>query len=268
MKKQFKLGVIGCNLIAQTIIKGAVLSDFLSERKIIVSGASKEDADAIEELGVIAINDDKYVFENSEFQLIAVSGEKLENIVNKIGMVKQAKIISVSDKLKKNEIKNILGVSAVKVARGVANLPCTIGSGSVGLDMSDYNSSFDDTEFISNLFNCIGTVLSIDESKFDAITGLSVNGTAYVFMFIDSLIDAGVKQGLKRSEAKMLATQTVLGAAEMVEREENSLPELIMQACNNGGTALEGVKALEKNQFREIIGEAVDTSIKRLKEQG
>lgn len=266
MKKQFKLGVIGCNLIAQTIIKGAVLSDFLSERKIIVSGASNKNAKAIEELGVLSIDDDKYVFENSEFLLIAVNDEKLKTVSKNVGTVKQAKIISITDRLKKSEIKNIFGVSSVKVARGVANLPCTIGSGTVGLDMSDYNSSFDDLEFISNLFDCIGTVLSVDESKFDAITALSVNGPAYVFMFIDSLIDAGVKQGLKKDEAKLLAVQTVLGCAEMVEREEDSLPELTMKVCNNGGTALEGVKVLEQNKFRDVIEEAVHSSIKRIKE--
>ena len=199
--------------------------------------------------------------------MLAINSEQLKASVKDIGTVKQAKIISVSDKLKKSEIKNTFGVSSVKVARGVANLPCTIGSGTVGLDMSDYNSSFDDIEFISNLFNCIGTILSVDESKFDAITGLSVNGSAGVFMFLDSLIDAGVKQGLKKDEAKLLAVQTVLGCAEMVEREENSLSELTMKACNNGGTALEVVKVLEKNKFRETIGEAIDSSIKRLKEQ-
>ena len=266
MKKQFKLGVIGCNLTAQTIIRGAVLSDFLSERKIIVSRASKESAEVLDELGVRTINDDKYVSENSEYLLIAINAEQLKVVARDIGAVKQTKIISVSERLKKSEIKSILGVSSVNVARGVANLPCSIGSGAVGLDMSDYNSSYDDSEFISNLFNCIGTVLSIDESKFDAIVGLSVNGPAYVFMFIDSLIDAGVKQGLKKSEAKLLAVQTVLGSAEMVEREDYSLTELTMKACNNGGTALEAIKTLESNKFREIINEAVDSSIKRLKE--
>ena len=265
MKKQFKLGVIGCNLVAQTIIRGAVLSDFLSERKIIVSGADEKYEDAFDELGVYLVDDDKFVFENSEYLLIAVNTEQFKKL-SKAVAIHQAKIISVSDKLKKNEIKSMLGVSSVKVARGIANLPSVIGSGAVGLDMSDYNSSIDDIEFISNLFNCIGTVLSIDESKFDALIGLSVNGPAYVFMFIDSLIDAGVKQGLKKSEAKLMAVQTVLGAAEMVGREENTVSELTMQACNNGGTALEGIKVLEQHKMREIIDEAVDSSVKRLKE--
>ena len=266
MKKQFKLGVIGCNLIAQTLVRGAVLSDFLSSRKIIVSDASKENDEVLDELGVQTVSDNKYVFENSEYQLIAINSERLQSIAQNFGSANQAKIIYVSEKLKKSEIKRILNASSIRVARGVANLPCVIGSGAVGLDMSDYNSSVDDIEFISNLFNCIGTVLSVDESKFDAIIGLSVNGPAYAFMFIDSLIDAGVKQGLKKSEAKLLAVQTVLGSAEMVEREENTLSELTMQACNNGGTALVGIKTLENNKFREIINEAVDSSIKRLKE--
>lgn len=265
MKKQFKLGVIGSNLIAQTIIKGAVLSDFLSARKIIVSGISEDDAEPFDELGVRFIDDEKFVFENSDFQLIAVkNSDELKDLSKKLGLIKQAKVISVSDGLKKGEIKNLMGASSVKIARAVANLPCVIGSGAVGLDMSDYNSSFDDIEFISNLFNCIGSVLSIDESKLDAVTCLGVNGPAYVFMFIDSLIDAGVKQGLKKSEAKMLAVQTILGSAEMVEREESSLSELIMKTCNNGGTALEAVKSLEKNKFRETICDAVEASAKSL----
>ena len=267
MKKQFKLGVIGSNLTAQTIIKGAVLSDFLSEKKIIVSSVSADYAPEVEELGVQIVSDDKFVFENSEFLLVAVGVQELKTIAGKVGALKQSKIISVSDSLKKNEIKSVLGFSSVKIARAVVNLPCIIGSGTVGLDMSEYNTSFDDTEFISKLFNCIGTVLSADESKFEAITGLCVNGPVYVFMLIDSLTDAGVKLGLKRSEAKMLAVQTVLGSAEMVEREEFPLSELIMKTCNNGGSALEAVKVLEKNNFREVINEAVTESVKRLKER-
>lgn len=266
MKKQFKLGVIGNNLIAQSIIKGAVLSDFLSKKKIAVGGVRGGDVSAIEDLGVQIVYDDKFIFENSEFQLICTTAEGLKTVAENIGIVKQAKVIYISDGLKKNDIKNILCVSSMKIARGAVNLPSAIGSGAIALDMSDYNSSQDDVEFISNLFNCVGTILSVDESKFDALTGLGINGAAYVFMFIDSLIDAGIKQGLKRNEAKIFAVQTVLGAAEMVQSEEHSLSELIMTACNNGSAALEGVKILTKKKFGEIIGEAVDAGVKKLKE--
>ncbi|MDE7306384.1 MAG: pyrroline-5-carboxylate reductase, partial [Clostridia bacterium] len=144
--------------------------------------------------------------------------------------------------------------------------PCSIGSGAIGIDMLDFNNSTDDTDFISNIFNCLGTILSIDESKMDAVTGISGSGPAYVFMFIDSLIDAGVNQGLSKNQAKILAVQTVLGAAEMVERDEESVSELIMRVCSKGGTTIEAVKVLEDNKFRSIISNAVDACVKRAKE--
>lgn len=266
MKKQFKLGVIGYSLTTQTIIKGAVLSDFLHERKIVVSSCSKKSATVLDELGVLVVDDNKFVVENSEFLLIGVKQQELENIAKDLGAVKPSKIISVSDGLKKNFVKSLFAASSAKVVRALVNLPSAIGSGVVAVDMSDFNASPDDVEFISNLFDCIGTVVSVDESKLLAVSGLSVNGAAYAFMFIDSLIDAGVKQGLKKSEAKMIAVQTLLGSAEMVGQEEQTIPELTMLACNNGGTALEGVKVLEEKKFRDIISEAVDKGVKKLNE--
>ena len=167
---------------------------------------------------------------------------------------------------KKNTVKNAFGISAVKVARCVPNLPCSIGSGVIGVDMSDFNSSIDDIEFISNILNCLGTVLSVDESKLDVVTGISGNGPAYTFMLIDSLVDAGVKQGLSKNEAKILAVQTLIGAAEMVERDEQSLSELIMQSCENGTTAIEAIKVFEERNFRGIVSAAVDAGIKRSRE--
>ncbi len=100
----------------------------------------------------------------------------------------------------------------------------------------------------------------------DAVTGISGSGPAYAFMFIDSLIDAGVRQGLTKDEAKILAVQTVLGSAEMVMREEQSVEELIMSVCSKGGTTVEAVKVLEQGNFRKIISDAVDACINRAKE--
>ena len=176
------------------------------------------------------------------------------------------KIISIMAGIKKNAIKNSFGLSAVKVARCMPNLPCSIGSGVIGVDMSDFNNNIDDVEFISNVFNCIGTVLSIDESKMDAVTAISGSGPAYVFMFIESLVDAGVKYGLSRNEAKILAVQTLIGSAEMVERDEQPISELIGQVCSKGGTTIEAVKSLEDNNFRKVIEDAVSACVKRSKE--
>ena len=100
----------------------------------------------------------------------------------------------------------------------------------------------------------------------NAVTGISGSGPAYVFMFIDSLISAGVKHGLTANEAKILAVQTVLGAAELVGRDEQTVEELILSVCSKGGTTLEAIKVLENRDFRGTVGEAVDACVKRSEE--
>ena len=136
----------------------------------------------------------------------------------------------------------------------------------MGYDRSDYNKSVDDTQFITMLFGCLGSVVSLSEDKLDAVTGISGSGPAYVFMFIDALTDAGVKHGLTRDEASTLAAQTVFGAAEMVQHSEEPIEKLIESVCSKGGTTIEAVKSLEENNFRGIIGEAVDACVARSKE--
>lgn len=266
MKKKFKLGVIGCGSMATAILKGVVLSSFLSEKKIIVSDAVEANLDKIgEELGVYTCDSNKYVAENSEFVLIAVNPQNLDGVFRSFGDYVPEKIISIMAGVAKSAIKARLG-SKPCVARCLPNLPCSIGSGTIAIDMYDFNSNRDDIEFISYIFGNLGRVISLPESKFNAVAAISASGPAYAFMFIDSLIDSGVAQGLTRDEAKVLAVQTVLGSAELVQREEQSISDLIMQVCSKGGATVEAVKVLEENDFRGTVAKAVDACAKRASE--
>ena len=266
MKKKFKLGVIGCGFMGSALIRGVVLSDCLSAKKVLVSDLVEANLDSIDDTGVYTCNSNRYVAENSEFLLFAVKPQNFENAARSLGGYCPEKVISVMAGITKTAIKTQLGSGDIKVARCMPNLPCSVGSGAIGIDMSDFNENVDDTDFIFNLFNSVGTVLSLGESKMDAVTAVSGSGPAYAFMFIDSLIDAGVRHGLSKDEAKVLAVQTVLGAAEMVQRDEESVADLIMKVCSKGGTTIEAVKVLEENNFRGIVYQAVAACAKRSKE--
>ncbi|MDE6356006.1 MAG: NAD(P)-binding domain-containing protein [Clostridia bacterium] len=267
MKKQYKLGVIGCGGVTETILKAVVLSDFIREKKIIVSDIDEEKLDKVDYLGVRTTTDNKYAAQNSDYLIIAVAAADFSAVAKSLKGYIPEKVISVIPEMKKSAVKNALGVGMIKVARCMLNMPSAIGSGAVGIDMTDFNKDTDDTDFISNVFNRLGTVVSLDESKLDAVAGVALNGAAQTFMFIDSLIDAGVKQGLPKSEAKILAVQTVLGSAELVSREEQPLEGLLMTACNNNAAALETVKVLQDGGFNKLVGEAVEAGIKKFKEQ-
>lgn len=267
MKKRFKLGIIGCGYIATTIMRGAVESDFLRGKKIIVSDPSEEQLDKVDYLGVMSTTSNAYVAQNSEFVLFAVNPADLPAAIASVKKASPDKIISVVTGVKKSEIKNSLGIGLIKVARIVPNMPCEIGDGAIGIDMSDYNRSSDDTEFLSKLFENIGTVVSVDESKLDAVTAIGGCGPAYAFMLLDALISAGVKSGLTKAEAQTLAAQTLFGCAEMVLMGGKRVEELLVQSCPKGSINLEAVKVLEENGFREIISKAAESCVKRMGEE-
>lgn len=262
MKKLFKLGVIGCGVMAQAFLKGAILSDFLRAKKVAVSDMDEAKLSDMAELGINTFTDNAYVAQNSEYILIAVKPQNFAEVAEQIKGVHPEKIISIMAGVRKNTIKDALGIG-VKVARCMPNLPCTIGSGMIAVDMIDFNKSLDDTEFVTKLMDCTGSVLSVSEEKMNAVTGISGSGPAYVYMFIDALIDSGVAQGLTKNEAKLLAVQTVLGAAEMVQSDETPLSELIMKVCSKGGTTIEAVKVFEDRDFRGIVKDGVAACVNR-----
>ncbi len=267
MKKEYKLGIIGCGFMAKAILNGVIDKEFLRTRKIIVSDADKSKLDAVyDELGVNVTDDNRYLAENSEFILFAVKPQNFADVAKELEGICPEKVISIMAGVKRSVIKNSLGVGIIKVARCMPNLPCSVGFGMVGVDMSDFNKDTDDIEFIYNLFNCLGDVLSTSEEKLDAVTGISGSGPAYTFVFIDALIDAGVKQGLTFDEAKLLAVQTVWGSAAMVMQSDKALSELITGVCSKGGTTIEAIKVFEQNNFRATISDAVAACVKRSKE--
>lgn len=261
MKKQYKLGVIGCGEVATTLMRGAVESDFLRPKKIIVSDISEEQLDKVDYLGVHSTNSNAYVAENSEFLVLATKAQDFPSVANSLKKVGHDKVISLCSGLKKSVIKNALGVSgAVRVARFEMNFPCTIGDGIIGADMSDFNSLRDDCDFLSNLFANLGTIVSVDEGKLNAISALSDSTIPYLFM--DALIEVGVKLGLTKAEAKLVAVNSLYGSSSVALNGDESIAELVMKASRTS-SGLEAVKSFENNGFSRIIADAVEACLSK-----
>lgn len=253
--------------MAAAILKGIADSGIIRMKKVLVSDTDRKKLDNIcDELDVSVTDDNRFLAENSEFVLLAVKPQSFSVVAEKLKGVCPEKVISIMAGVKKSTIKNSFGVGLIKVARCMPNLPCVAGYGMLGVDVTDFNKNVDDTDFVFNLLGCLGRVLSVSEDKLDAVTGISGSGPAYAFIFIDSLIDAGIKQGLTADEAKLLALQTVWGSCGMLMESEKPLSELIMNVCSKGGTTIEAVKVFEQNNFRGIISDAVDACVKRSKE--
>jgi pyrroline-5-carboxylate reductase len=114
----------------------------------------------------------------------------------------------------------------------------------------------------------VGETVEVEEKMMDAVTGLSGSGPAYVYVLIEALSDAGVRQGIPRTIANRLAAQTVRGASGMVLEKDCHPGELKDMVTSPGGTTIAGLHALEKSGFRAALYNAVEAATKRSKAMG
>lgn len=159
-----------------------------------------------------------------------------------------------------------LGVSAV--VRAMPNTPAQVGEGmTVWTATPDVSS--DALVAIRGIFASMGREAQVPEERYlDMATAISGSGPAYVFLFIEALIDAGVLMGLTRDLAKTMALQTVLGSAHYAEASANSIAELRNQVTSPGGTTAAALRALEAHGFRDAIMEAVTAAYEKSRSLG
>lgn len=268
MKKQFRLGIIGGGFMAYAIAKGAIESDFLRANKIFVSDCKQENLTKFKDYGCFVTSDNAQVADNCEYLLFAVKPQQFPQIAEDIKACNCKKVISIMAGVEKKKIYEYLpGIK--KICRVMPNLPCAIGSGMVAADVSDFSSQ-DDLQFLAGLFDSLGTYLPVKEEKMHAVTGISGSGPAYVFLFIKALIEAGKKQGLSEDEACVLAAQTVAGGVDMFIHENSKngtdIDELIRRVCSKGGTTERAMLSFEKDNFLEIVDNAVRACVERSQE--
>ena len=155
--------------------------------------------------------------------------------------------------------------AAQRVIRAMPNMPALVREGMTALAWSRTLSE-DDQDIGQAVFQAVGRVVAIDERLMDAVTGLSGSGPAYVFQAIEALADGGVKMGLPRQTAEVLAAQTVFGAAKMVLESGDHPAKLKDRVASPGGTTIAGLHRLEEGRFRATLMGAVEAATKRSQE--
>jgi pyrroline-5-carboxylate reductase len=154
-----------------------------------------------------------------------------------------------------------------RIIRTMPNTPALIGKGAAAFTAG--NAATDaDRDTARLILGSVGTVVEVKESLMDVVTGLSGSGPGYVYLFIEALADGGVRNGLPREQALELATQTVLGAAEMVRSTQLHPAVLRDMVTSPGGTTMAGLAALESCAFRSACIDAITAATERSLELG
>jgi pyrroline-5-carboxylate reductase len=151
--------------------------------------------------------------------------------------------------------------------RAMPNTPATVQAGATAV-ASGAHASDADLRVARELFEAVGRVVTLDESLLDAVTGLSGSGPAYIMLIIEALADGGVKVGLHRDTALLLAAQTVFGSAQLLLETGEHPGRLKDMVTSPGGTAIAGLHTLESGGLRRTLMDAVEAATKRSAELG
>ena len=153
------------------------------------------------------------------------------------------------------------------VVRAMPNTPALVGAGAAAIAPGTHASD-DDVAWAESILGAVGTVVRVDESLLDAVTGLSGSGPAYVFLVAEALVEGGVLAGLPRPVSAALATQTLLGAATLLAESPDGPEALRAAVTSPAGTTAAGLRALERGGVRSAVLDAVMAATERSRELG
>jgi pyrroline-5-carboxylate reductase len=249
--------------MGEAIIKG-LLSKGINPENIWVSEKSLERLDYLyQEYGIVRAENNEKLVINAEAIVLAVKPQNLTAVVDSFvtSFNKEKILISILAGVNTAKIEELLPAGS-KVVRVMPNTPALIGEGTTVITGGS-NTSEVELQEVLKIFEAIGSINVLPESMFNAVTGLSGSGPAFVYLMIEALADGGVMAGLSRDIAYKLAVDTVKGAAMMVRETKKHPGQLKDMVTSPAGTTIYGLLQMEKAGVRGTLMETVLAAAKR-----
>ena len=263
-----KIGFSGGGMMAEAITAGLIASG-ISPGKISVFDIIEPRRSYLMQIYGIGISESNAeIVKFADVIILAVKPNVVSSVLAEVGSTIRSDQLVISNiaGVKITSIEAMLSNPA-PVIRVMPNTPALIGMGASALSPGRHADSTHMNTALQ-IYSAVGKAIEISEDKLDAVTGLSGSGPAYVYMMIEAMADGGVRMGLPRATALMLAAQTVAGTAMMALDSEEHPAALKDRVSTPGGTTVEGLAALERNGFRNAVIEAVTAAAKRSEELG
>ena len=259
-----KIGFIGIGNMGGSILKGFIKKG-IDCKNIYIFDINLEKSQQLKnEHNIVLCNSYKELIENVDVLILAVKPDILLKLLKDIYVeivTYKPIIVSIAAGISINNILNSIKNENIKIVRIMPNI-----NASINLSTSAYcyqNINEEDLEKVKNLFNNIGSLFYIPEEKFNIFTAIAGCSPAYIFLFLDSLAKGALKMGLNKNEALNIAIDVLIGSAKMLKESKKNPWELIDSVCSPGGTTIEGICALEENNFQQSIVKAIEKTISK-----
>jgi pyrroline-5-carboxylate reductase len=263
------LGFIGGGNMAAALVRGLLNAKVVPPERVVVSDVKAERLAFLKEKhGVETTTDNHALVKKCDVVVLSVKPQVIDKVLEAIGKDFRPGqlVISVAAGVPVSAIESRLPEGA-HVVRTMPNTPATVDAGATAIAAGTHATEAD-LAVASALFSAVGRVVTLDESLLDAVTGLSGSGPAYVMLMIEALADGGVKVGLHRDTALLLAAQTVFGSAKLLLETGEHPGRLKDMVTSPGGTAIAGLHTLESGGLRRTLIDAVEAATNRSAQLG
>ena len=259
-----RLGFIGGGKLAGSVIRGLVRAKYCPPGEILVSEPNEAARQTLEkELGICGTAENAAAAEHADIIFIGVKPAVVLPALGQIAADIEGKlVISLAAGTR---IASMEKVANARFLRAMTNTPSAVCRAATALAKGG-RSTNDDLVVARDLFSAIGVVVEVEEEQIDAVTALAGSGPAFVYTVIEALAEGGKETGLSWDVALTLATQTVLGAAQLASESKLSPEELRRMVVTPGGTTAAGLAAMEKFKTAEGLIAAVEAATKRGRE--
>jgi pyrroline-5-carboxylate reductase len=268
-----KLAVLGAGKLGGILLRAYLKQGLFSPKRVSATVKHGEKAAALaKELGVSVTNDNRKAVKDADIILLGVKPQVVGDVLKEIApeLSDETLLISVAASVPTSYLEEKLGKAAaargaearIPVVRAMPNTPSAVGCGMTGI-CAGAHAKPEHVEIAKSMFDAVGRTVAVDEKNMDAVTALSASGPAYAYIILESLAEAGVKVGLPRDVATLLAAQTMKGAASVV-LETGDHPALLKDAVTTpAGCTIDGILELEEGKLRVTLIKAVVKATER-----
>lgn len=264
------LGFIGAGNMAEAIARGVLRAGIYQAGELLAADPSAERRRMFSgELGIRAEVDSGIVAANSNVVLLAVKPQMMTAALEQIGprLAPDTLIITIAAAITAGFIERAVGGEKhpTRVVRVMPNTPMLVGAGMTALAKGRHATE-EDLALAERIFGAGSRTVRTTEDKIDIVTALSGSGPAYVFYLVEAMAAGGVKLGLSEADATLMARQTIIGAARLLEESKDAPGELRRKVTSPGGTTQAAIAAFEAGHFFELTAQAMAAAEKRAKE--
>lgn len=263
------VGFIGAGNMAEALIAGLLHADLLPAERLVASDIDGCRLSALRRShNIRTTKSNPEVAEEADILILAVEPQILDGVLAEIVARRRPESLVISVAAGYPIARITRGLSgAERIVRSMPNTPSHVRRGITAVAYEE-GLAEEDAAASRALFESIGHVIRVEERWLDAVTGLSGSGPAYVYLMIEALADGGVKMGLPRDTAQLLAAETVSGTARLVLESGQHPGVLKDRMAAPGGTSMAGLHELERGGLRAALMSAVEAATQRSRELG